>query len=118
MTSRLMQHSKRLHLRWSPEIPFMERSPRNIGLSPAILIKTRRARSEKTWRSGKLSMVIRSVTVICADLNQGSFTFINLKEGVYKVWIKANAPYKDATIENVAVKDSSTTDLGEIKLQQ
>ncbi|RZK84320.1 MAG: carboxypeptidase regulatory-like domain-containing protein, partial [Pedobacter sp.] len=53
-----------------------------------------------------------------AELNQGSFAFTNLKEGVYKVWIKGNAPYKDATIENVAVKDSATTDLGEIKLQQ
>jgi len=51
-------------------------------------------------------------------LSQGVFAFSNLKEGVYTVWIKANAPYKDAIIEKVAVKDSATTDLGEIKLQQ
>ncbi|WP_231491177.1 carboxypeptidase-like regulatory domain-containing protein [Pedobacter sp. Leaf170] len=62
--------------------------------------------------------LVAGTDTLKADLNQGSFTFINLKEGVYKVWIKGSAPYKDATIENVAVKDSSTTDLGEIKLQQ
>ncbi|MCX2573846.1 carboxypeptidase regulatory-like domain-containing protein [Pedobacter sandarakinus] len=53
-----------------------------------------------------------------AELSQGAFTFTNLKEGVYTLWIKANAPYKDTMIEKVAVKDSATTDLGEIKLQQ
>ncbi|RLJ73737.1 carboxypeptidase regulatory-like domain-containing protein [Pedobacter alluvionis] len=53
-----------------------------------------------------------------AQINQGVFTFTNLKEGVYTVVVKANAPYKDAVIEKVAVKDSATTDLGEIKLQQ
>ena len=62
--------------------------------------------------------LVAGTDTLRADLNQGTFTFTNLKEGVYKVWIKGNAPYKDATIENVAVKDSSTTDLGEIKLQQ
>jgi len=62
--------------------------------------------------------LVAGTDTLRAELNNGAFTFINLKEGVYKVWIKGNAPYKDATIENVAVKDSSTTDLGEIKLQQ
>jgi len=62
--------------------------------------------------------LVAGTDTLRAEINQGSFTFINLKEGVYKVWIKSNAPYKDATIENVAVKDSATTDLGEIKLQQ
>ncbi|MCZ4223845.1 carboxypeptidase regulatory-like domain-containing protein [Pedobacter rhodius] len=62
--------------------------------------------------------LVAGTDTLRAELNQGIFSFTNLKEGVYKVWIKGNAPYKDATIENVAVKDSSTTDLGEIKLQQ
>lgn len=62
--------------------------------------------------------LVAGTDTLKAELNQGAFKFINLKEGVYKVWIKGNAPYKDATIENVAVKDSATTDLGEIKLQQ
>ncbi|KQS40915.1 hypothetical protein [Pedobacter sp. Leaf194] len=62
--------------------------------------------------------LVAGTDTLRAELNQGSFAFTNLKEGVYKVWIKGNAAYKDATIENVAVKDSATTDLGEIKLQQ
>lgn len=75
---------------------------------------------------GKISPVdaASSVTLVAAtdtlkaEINQGVFTFTNLKQGVYNVVIKANAPYKDAVIEKVAVKDSATTDLGEIKLQQ
>ena len=51
-------------------------------------------------------------------VNQGSFSFSKLKEGVYTLVIKANAPYKDAVIENVAVKDSTTTDMGEVRLKQ
>ncbi|GAA3974418.1 hypothetical protein GCM10022246_28500 [Pedobacter ginsengiterrae] len=62
--------------------------------------------------------LVAGTDTLRAEISKGAFTFVNLKEGVYKVWIKGNAPYKDATIENVAVKDSSTTDLGEIKLQQ
>ncbi|KIA94586.1 hypothetical protein OC25_09330 [Pedobacter kyungheensis] len=62
--------------------------------------------------------LVAGTDTLKAQLNQGVFTFTNLKEGVYTVWIRANAPYKDATIEKVAVKDSATTDLGEIKLLQ
>jgi hypothetical protein len=46
------------------------------------------------------------------------FAFSKVKKGTYTVWVKANAPYKDASVENVAVTDSATTDIGEIKLQQ
>ncbi|MFC1222792.1 carboxypeptidase regulatory-like domain-containing protein [Pedobacter sp. BG31] len=75
---------------------------------------------------GKITPVYAASTVslvaakdtLSAQINQGVFTFTNLKEGVYTVVIKANAPYKDTTVERVAVKDSATTDLGEIKLQQ
>ncbi|GGI23211.1 carboxypeptidase regulatory-like domain-containing protein [Pedobacter mendelii] len=62
--------------------------------------------------------LVAGTDTLRAEMSNGTFTFVNLKEGVYKVWIKGNAPYKDATIENVAVKDSASTDLGEIKLQQ
>lgn len=62
--------------------------------------------------------LVSGTDTLRAELNQGVFAFTNLKEGVYKVWIKCNSPYKDAAIERVAVKDSSVTDLGEIKLQQ
>lgn len=62
--------------------------------------------------------LVAGTDTLKVQISQGAFAFTNLKEGVYTVWIKANAPYKDALIENVAVKDSATTDLGEIKLQQ
>jgi len=64
-----------------------------------------------------VSLVAGSDTVK-VQVNQGAFSFTNLKEGVYTVMVKANAPYKDAILENVAVKDSTTTDLGELKLLQ
>lgn len=62
--------------------------------------------------------LVAGTDTIKVQPTQGAFTFTNLKEGVYILFIKANAPYKDAVIENVAVKDSAVTDLGEIKLQQ
>ena len=62
--------------------------------------------------------LIAGTDTVKAQMNQGAFTFTNLKEGVYTISIRANAPYKDFLIEKVAVKDSATTDLGEIKLQQ
>jgi len=62
--------------------------------------------------------LVSGTDTLKAQISQGAFTFANLKQGVYSVWIRANAPYKDTLIENVAVKDSATTDLGEIKLQQ
>lgn len=64
-----------------------------------------------------VSLVTGSDTVK-VQINQGAFSFTNLKEGVYTILVKANPPYKDSIIENVAVKDSTTTDLGEIKIQQ
>ncbi|MEH3113703.1 carboxypeptidase regulatory-like domain-containing protein [Pedobacter terrae] len=62
--------------------------------------------------------LVSTKDTLSTQINQGIFTFTNLKEGVYTVVVKANAPYKDAVVERVAVKDSATTDLGEIKLQQ
>ncbi len=53
-----------------------------------------------------------------SQVSNGAFVFSNVKKGTYTVWVKANAPYKDASVENVAVTDSATTDIGEIKLQQ
>lgn len=53
-----------------------------------------------------------------SQMSNGGFIFSNVKRGVYTLVIKTNAPYKLATIENVAVTDSATTDIGEIKLLQ
>lgn len=61
---------------------------------------------------------IAGTDTLKSQISNGAFVFSNVKKGTYTVWVKANAPYKDASVENVAVTDSATTDLGEIKLQQ
>lgn len=51
-------------------------------------------------------------------LNNGNFSFSEVKPGTYTIWVKAKTPYKDTSVENVAVIDSTITDVGEIKLLQ
>nr|WP_121269773.1 carboxypeptidase regulatory-like domain-containing protein [Pedobacter schmidteae] len=51
-------------------------------------------------------------------LNNGSFIFKNIKTGTYAILLKGNMPYKDTTVKNVAVIDSTTTDIGLIRLAQ
>ncbi len=63
-------------------------------------------------------VLISEKDTLRTEINQGMFVFNNLKQGVYTVWVKGAAPYKDAILEKVAVKDSSTTDLGTIQLPQ
>ena len=53
-----------------------------------------------------------------APINNGRFMFTAVKASTYTVWVKANPPYKDATINNVAVVDSASTNVWEIKLMQ
>ena len=47
----------------------------------------------------------------------GAFVFTP-KPGTWKVIVKGKAPFKDAVLERVDVKDGQNTDLGEIRLQQ
>ncbi len=63
-------------------------------------------------------IAIGGADTLRSQISNGVFVFSNVKKGVYTVWIKANAPYKDASVANVAVADSATTDIGEIKLLQ
>lgn len=63
-------------------------------------------------------VAVAGTDTLKSQISNGAFVFSNVKKGTYTVWVKANAPYKDASVENVAVTDSATTDLGEIKLQQ
>lgn len=63
-------------------------------------------------------IAITETDTVKAELDKGAFKFTTLKEGVYKILTKANNPYKDTVINNVAVKNNATTDLGEIKLHQ
>jgi hypothetical protein len=69
--------------------------------------------------SGAVQVVaVAGTDTIKGDLSSGSFTINNVKPGTYTVWVKAKPPYKDKSIENVAVVDSTVTDVGEIKLEQ
>ena len=63
-------------------------------------------------------VAIAGTDTLRSQISNGAFVFSKVKKGTYTVWVKANAPYKDASVENVAVADSATTDIGEIKLQQ
>ena len=48
---------------------------------------------------------------------KGEFA-LGVKAGNYKIIVDADAPYKDAIIENVVVKDAVITDVGEIRLSK
>jgi hypothetical protein len=48
---------------------------------------------------------------------KGEFA-LAVKAGTWKIIVDADAPYKDAVLENVVVKDGTITDVGEIKLPQ
>jgi hypothetical protein len=63
-------------------------------------------------------VAVSGTDTLRSQISNGVFVFSKVKKGTYTVWVKANAPYKDASVENVAVTDSATTDIGEIKLQQ
>ncbi|MES2446222.1 MAG: carboxypeptidase regulatory-like domain-containing protein [Bacteroidota bacterium] len=63
-------------------------------------------------------IAITGTDTLRSQINNGAFVFSKVKKGTYTVWVKANAPYKDISVENVAVVDSATTDIGEIKLMQ
>ncbi len=47
----------------------------------------------------------------------GSFVF-TAKPGSWKIIVHAKAPFRDAVLEKVDVKDGENTDIGEIRLQQ
>ncbi|WP_316816865.1 carboxypeptidase-like regulatory domain-containing protein [Pedobacter nyackensis] len=62
-------------------------------------------------------LAVLGTDTLNTTINNGSFAFRNVKIGTYTIVIKANAPFKDLSIKNVAVIDSATTDVGLIKLQ-
>src|SRR4030095_5213879 len=81
--------------------------------------------SHETSITGKISPVdganiawaISSKDSATSNIVNGSFT-LPVKPGTYKVMIDALEPYKDATVENVVVKEGQTADVGEIILQR
>lgn len=63
-------------------------------------------------------VAVAGTDTLRSQVSNGVFVFGRVKKGTYTVWVKGNPPYKDASVENVAVTDSATTDIGEIRLQQ
>lgn len=55
---------------------------------------------------------------LVAEISNGSFSFANVKSTTYTIRIHAKPPYKEVTINNVAVIDSAITDVGNVKLSQ
>ena len=52
-----------------------------------------------------------------SNIVNGAFSFA-LRQGVYKVTINANKPYKNEVLENIGVSEGQTVDVGEITLQK
>ena len=62
--------------------------------------------------------VVSGPDTIKVTHTNGSFLLKNLQPKTYTVIVKAIPPYQDFTLNDVAVIDSATTDIGEIKLLQ
>lgn len=91
----------------------------SLGLFAFGSIKEGGIQGRVTPAEGAREVVaVAGTDTLRSQMNNGTFVFSNVKKGTYTIWVKANAPYKDASVENVAVTDSATTDIGEIKLMQ
>jgi hypothetical protein len=65
----------------------------------------------------ELIWAISGQDTVKTSLVAGSFA-LQVKPGNYKVVIDAKDPYKDWVMENVAIAEGETRDLGEIALEQ
>lgn len=60
---------------------------------------------------------INGSDTVKATIADGTFSIQPVKSGTYTVIINAKAPYKNATLPDVSVKDGKVTDFGEIMLE-
>ena len=91
----------------------------SVGLFAFGSIKEGGIQGKVTPAEGVKEVVaVAGTDTLRSQISNGTFVFTSVKKGTYTIWIKANAPYKDASVENVAVTDSATTDIGEVKLLQ
>jgi hypothetical protein len=91
----------------------------SIGLFAFGSIKEGGIQGRVTPAEGAKEVVaVAGTDTLRTQISNGAFVFGKVKKGTYTILVKANSPYKDAAVENVAVTDSATTDIGEIKLQQ
>ncbi|WP_316792732.1 carboxypeptidase regulatory-like domain-containing protein [Pedobacter frigoris] len=90
-----------------------------LGILAFTFIKNGGIRGTIVPADGATEVIAISATdTLRTTISNGSFTFGEVKPATYTIWVKGKLPYKDASVENVAVIDSTVTDVGEIKLQQ
>jgi hypothetical protein len=61
---------------------------------------------------------IQGADTVKSAIVDGTFSIQPVKAGTYTVIINVKTPYKNATLEDVTVKDGKVTDFGEITLEQ
>jgi hypothetical protein len=64
-----------------------------------------------------VAWAVSGLDSVTTNIVNGAFSFA-AKPGIYKVVIDAVAPYKDAILENISVKEGQTVDVGEVVLQR
>ena len=65
---------------------------------------------------GSRVIAISATDTFSATISTGVFVLSSIKAGNYNLLIEAKAPYNNATLSNIAVKDGEVTDVGEIQL--
>jgi len=90
-----------------------------IGLLSFSIIKTGNIRGKVLPAGSALTVIaVQGTDTLRTAVSNGNFAFQNIKTGTYTIVVKANPPYQDATVKNVAVIDSVTTDVGLIKITE
>lgn len=62
-------------------------------------------------------MAVNEKDTVKGPVSQGAFA-LKVKPGAWKIIVTARAPFKNAVLERVQVKEGQTTDIGTIKLEQ
>jgi hypothetical protein len=89
-----------------------------LSLLAFTFIKTGNIQGKVMPVNGALqALAVLGTDTLKTPVNNGNFAFRNVKTGTYTIVVKANVPYNDVTVRNVAVIDSVTTDVGVIKVQ-
>ncbi|MBX3255107.1 MAG: hypothetical protein KF862_13270 [Chitinophagaceae bacterium] len=67
---------------------------------------------------GVKAWAISDTDTFNTSISNGTFEIGNVNPGTYNVVIEAKAPYKNALMQVVEVKESEAINIGEIKLEQ
>jgi hypothetical protein len=90
-----------------------------IGLFAFTAVNTGSIKGTVTPANSLNSVIaISGKDTLKALIDNGSFSFNDVKPGTYKLVIEGMAPYKNFVKDGVEVVDGKSTDLGAITLQQ